>query len=123
MATTEFAGERLFVHTNEGAPNYALYEVDPEQRPRASWRLVIAGARGSRAERRPCGRRVGCTRTRCRTRRRRCGCTASTATRQSEVAAADDWQRDRYRWRVAGELVTLGFTSFVAAATAYTVDP
>jgi prolyl oligopeptidase len=41
IATTEFAGERLFVQTNEDAPNYALYEVEPSQPAREGWRLVI----------------------------------------------------------------------------------
>ena len=43
-ATTEFAGDRLLVLTNESAPNYALYEVDPERPERASWRVVLARA-------------------------------------------------------------------------------
>ena len=42
FATTVFAGERLLVLTNESAPNYALYEVDPEQPARDRWRVVIA---------------------------------------------------------------------------------
>jgi len=41
IATTEFAGERLFVLTNDGAPNYALYEVDIERPEREAWRLVL----------------------------------------------------------------------------------
>jgi prolyl oligopeptidase len=41
LATTTFAGDRLFLLTNHGAPNYALYEVDPENVDRANWRLVL----------------------------------------------------------------------------------
>jgi len=41
VASTTFAGDRLFVHTNQDAPNYALYEVDPERVERANWRLVL----------------------------------------------------------------------------------
>jgi prolyl oligopeptidase len=40
-ASTEFAGDRLLVHTNHDAPNYALYEVDPEHPEREHWRLVL----------------------------------------------------------------------------------
>jgi prolyl oligopeptidase len=41
LATAEFAGDRLLVHTNRGAPNYALYEVDPERPARAGWGLIL----------------------------------------------------------------------------------
>jgi prolyl oligopeptidase len=41
LASTTFAGDRLFIHTNQDAPNYALYEVDPERADRANWRLVL----------------------------------------------------------------------------------
>ncbi len=45
IAKVEFAGDRLFVLTNDDAPNYALYEVDPEQPERTNWRLVILEAK------------------------------------------------------------------------------
>ncbi|MDQ6672383.1 MAG: prolyl oligopeptidase family serine peptidase, partial [Chloroflexota bacterium] len=41
LATTAFAGDRLFVRTNYGAPRYELYEVDPERVDRVNWRLVL----------------------------------------------------------------------------------
>jgi prolyl oligopeptidase len=41
LATTDFAGERLLLQTNRDAPNYVLYEVDPEHPARESWRLVL----------------------------------------------------------------------------------
>src|SRR5207247_9481899 len=41
LGSTVFAGDRLFIHTNEDAPNYALYEVDPERPDHANWRLVL----------------------------------------------------------------------------------
>jgi len=41
MATTEWAGDRLFVQTNEDAPNYALHEVDLSRPERERWQLVI----------------------------------------------------------------------------------
>ena len=42
LATTEFVGERLLVHTNREAPNYALFEADPEHPQREHWRLILA---------------------------------------------------------------------------------
>ncbi len=33
--------DALLVRTNEGAPTYALYRVDPEQPARAAWKLVL----------------------------------------------------------------------------------
>ncbi|HET6315844.1 MAG TPA: prolyl oligopeptidase family serine peptidase, partial [Chloroflexota bacterium] len=45
IAKVEFAGDRLFVLTNDGAPNYALFDVDLEHPEFASWRLVIAESR------------------------------------------------------------------------------
>jgi prolyl oligopeptidase len=41
VASAIFGGDRLLIHTNQGAPNYALYEVDPEHVDRANWRLVL----------------------------------------------------------------------------------
>jgi prolyl oligopeptidase len=34
--------DALYVHTNEGAPRYALYEVDPRRPERERWKLVVA---------------------------------------------------------------------------------
>ena len=42
LATTEFVGERLLVHTNRDAPNYALFEADPQHPERERWRLILA---------------------------------------------------------------------------------
>jgi prolyl oligopeptidase len=42
VADTEFAGDRLLLRTNNGAPNYQLFEVDPEHPERDRWRLVLA---------------------------------------------------------------------------------
>jgi prolyl oligopeptidase len=36
-----FAGDHLLVLTNENAPNWALFEVDPRRPERANWRLVL----------------------------------------------------------------------------------
>jgi prolyl oligopeptidase len=41
VASSEFAGDRLLIHTNHGAPNYVLYEVDFARPERENWRLVI----------------------------------------------------------------------------------
>ena len=38
MARPLFAGDRLLLHTNRDAPNWAVYEVDPTQPSRTSWR-------------------------------------------------------------------------------------
>ena len=36
-----FAGDRLLVQTNADAPNWALFEVDPEHPERSNWRQVL----------------------------------------------------------------------------------
>lgn len=41
VAEAEFAGDQLLVRTNQDAPNFALYAVDPRQSDRANWRLVL----------------------------------------------------------------------------------
>jgi prolyl oligopeptidase len=41
MAHPVFAGDRLLLHTNLYAPNWALYEVDPARPQRSNWRLII----------------------------------------------------------------------------------
>lgn len=41
LARVLFAGDRLLIHTNQDAPNYALYEVDPLEPERSNWRLVL----------------------------------------------------------------------------------
>src|SRR5262249_447683 len=41
MAHPLFAGERLLLLTNRDAPNWALFEVDPENPERTSWREII----------------------------------------------------------------------------------
>ena len=42
MARPFFAGDRLLLHTNRDAPNWALYEVDPLKPSYESWRVVLA---------------------------------------------------------------------------------
>jgi prolyl oligopeptidase len=42
VAEAEFAGDQLLLRTNQDAPNFALYAVDPEQPRRTNWRLVLA---------------------------------------------------------------------------------
>ncbi|HEV7663411.1 MAG TPA: prolyl oligopeptidase family serine peptidase [Chloroflexota bacterium] len=41
LASTLFAGQRVFVLTNQNAPNYALFEIDPEHPAKEHWRLVL----------------------------------------------------------------------------------
>lgn len=33
--------DRFYVHTNEGAPRYRVFQVDPARRARADWRLLV----------------------------------------------------------------------------------
>jgi prolyl oligopeptidase len=40
-ADFDLGGDRIFLRTNEGAPNYQLFEVDPRQPRREHWRLVL----------------------------------------------------------------------------------
>jgi prolyl oligopeptidase len=42
MARPFFAGDRLLLHTNRDAPNWAVYEVDPLRPARENWRVVLA---------------------------------------------------------------------------------
>ena len=41
LAHAVFAGDRLLVHTNDGAPNFALYDVDLDHAERSNWVLVL----------------------------------------------------------------------------------
>lgn len=42
MARPFFAGDRLLLHTNREAPNWAVHEVDPLQPGHENWRIVLA---------------------------------------------------------------------------------
>ena len=98
--SAEFAGDRLLVQTNQDAPNYALYEVDPEQPERASWRLVLPSA-ADRVLDSVVPPRAGWSRTRCTTPRRRCALYGLDGALQTEVQLPALGTRHR-SWRRVG---------------------
>ncbi|HEX8968618.1 MAG TPA: prolyl oligopeptidase family serine peptidase, partial [Chloroflexota bacterium] len=122
IAHAVFAGDRLFVHTNAGAPNYALYEVDPQQPQRDRWRLVLAEPhdRVLDAVDAASGRLVAHL--------------LHNATSEVRLYALDGALQGEVRlpslgsvtgiggqWE--GERIALGFTSFVQPAAVYRVEP
>jgi len=42
IASAWFVGDRLLAHTNSGAPNWRLVEIDPENPHRENWRDLVA---------------------------------------------------------------------------------
>jgi prolyl oligopeptidase len=121
FATTVFAGDRLLVLTNEGAPNYALYEVDPEQPARDRWRLVLA----ERSDRvldgvQPIAGRLVTHEMQNATSHVRLY--APDGTLQSEVQLPSIGSVTGIGGEWTGERMTLCFTSFTQPPAAYTVD-
>jgi prolyl oligopeptidase len=122
VAGAEFAGDRLLVRTNQEAPNFALYEVDPLQPERTNWRLVLA-ERADRvldSVRAVAGRLVVDELY-----------NASSFVRlydldgtpQAEVALPSLGTLRGIGGEWIGDQISLGFTSFAQPPTAYVVDP
>jgi prolyl oligopeptidase len=122
VAEAEFAGDRLLVRTNQDAPNFALYEVDPLQPERTNWRLVLA-ERADRvldSVRAVAGRLVVDELY-----------NASSFVRlydldgtpQAEVALPSLGTLRGIGGEWIGDQISLGFTSFAQPPTAYVVDP
>jgi prolyl oligopeptidase len=122
LATIVFAGDRTFVHTNLDAPNYALFEIDPEYPVRERWRPVIP----ERSDRvldtvhAAAGILAAHEMHQATSRLRLYDLDGSLLsdvalpTLGSLVGVGGEWRGDR---------VTIGFTSFVQPPTAYAVDP
>src|SRR5438132_5058576 len=122
LARVLFAGDRLLIHTNEDAPNYALYEVDPRRPARSNWRAILAERpdRVLDAAHAAAGQLVAHE--------------LHNATSQVRLFGADGELRSDVHlpsigtvigiggeWN--GQRITLGFTSFAQPASAYDVDP
>ena len=62
FSLAEVLDDRLYVLSNQGAPRYQLFEVDPERPEREDWKLVIPEGRGhagiGHGGSRPAGRRL-----------------------------------------------------------------
>jgi prolyl oligopeptidase len=121
FATSEFAGDRLLVLTNEGAPNYALYEVDPEQPARDNWRLLIAERKDRVLD------AVHAVAGRLATHELQNATShvrlySPEGTPQSEVELPSIGSVTGIGGEWTGRRMALSFTSFVQPQTAYTVD-
>ncbi len=122
LASTEFAGDRLLLHTNHNAPNYALYEVDPERPAHAHWRLVLA-ERGDRVL-------AGVTAVAGRIAAHEMHNASShlrlyglDGTLQTEVALPSIGTLNGVGGEWTGDRIAFGFTSFAQPPTVYSVDP
>jgi prolyl oligopeptidase len=121
-ATPVFAGDRLLIHTNEDAPNYALYEVDPERPEHDNWRLVLAQRedRVLQGVHAAAGRLVAEELHNASSQVR---LYAMDGTVQSEVQLPSIGSVTGIGGEWNGERITLGFTSFAQPPSAYDVDP
>jgi prolyl oligopeptidase len=122
VAEAEFAGDQLLVRTNQDAPNFALYAVDPPQLDRANWRLVLPERedRVLNGVRAVAGRLVVDELY-----------NASSSVRlyeldgtlQAEVALPSLGTLRGIGGEWTGDHIMVGFTSFAEPPTAYVVDP
>ncbi|HYY89045.1 MAG TPA: S9 family peptidase, partial [Chloroflexota bacterium] len=122
LARAVFAGDHLLIHTNEDAPNYALYAVDPRQPQRNNWRLVLA----EREERildgvhAAAGRLVANELHNAASDARLYGLDGGL---QSEVRLPSIGTLTGIGGEWTGERVAIGFTSFAQPPSVYEVDP
>jgi prolyl oligopeptidase len=122
IAETEFAGDRLLIRSNEGAPNYALYEVDLAQPERAHWRLLVA----ERADRvlngvRAVAGRLAIEEMHHASSQLRLHSLDDPTQQEVQLPAIGTLRGIGGEWR--GEQIVIGFTSFAQPPTAYVVDP
>jgi prolyl oligopeptidase len=122
LASTEFAGDRLLVHTNAGVPNYALYEVDPEHPERENWRLVLAESadRVLAGVHAVAGRIAAHEMHNASSHLRLYGL---DGTLQTEVDLPTIGTLTGVGGEWTGERIVFGFTSFAQPSTVYSVDP
>jgi prolyl oligopeptidase len=121
MATTEWAGDRLFVQTNEDAPNYALYEVDLTRPEREHWQLVIP----ERADRVLDGVQAAAGRLVVHElfdASSRVAVYDLEGTRRGEVTLPTIGSVTGIGGEWSGSRVMLGFNSFAVPSTAYSLD-
>jgi prolyl oligopeptidase len=121
VATSEFAGDRLLLHTNRDAPNYALFEVDPQDARRENWRLVLA----EQQERVLAGLKAVCGRIAAHEMHN-----ASSQLRfygldgvlQTDVALPSIGSLTGIGGEWTGDAISFGFTSFAQPTTVYRLD-
>jgi prolyl oligopeptidase len=122
VATPVFAGDRLLIHTNEDAPNYAVYEVNPERPERDNWRLLLTEKEDRVLEsvHAAAGRLVAHELHKAASQAR---LYAMDGIVQSEVQLPSIGTLTGIGGEWSGERITLGFTSFAQPPSAYDVDP
>ncbi|HEY2593549.1 MAG TPA: S9 family peptidase, partial [Chloroflexota bacterium] len=116
-----FAGDRLLVRTNADAPNWQLFEVDPLRPERANWRLVLP----ERADRvletvHPAAGRLVAHELHNATSEVRVYDLDGTL--QTEVRLPGIGTVTGLGGEYAGQIITLGFTSFAQPSTSCRVD-
>jgi prolyl oligopeptidase len=121
MAHPLFAGDRLLLHTNRDAPNWAVYEVDPEQPDRAAWRLVLAEPADRVLDAvHPAAGRLVAHEMRNATSEVRLYDLEGVLQTDVELPSLGTVIGVGGEW--TGERITLGFTSFAQPPAAYRVD-
>jgi prolyl oligopeptidase len=122
MAHPLFAGDRLLLHTNLEASNWAVYEVDLAQPDRSAWRLVLAEQpdRVLDAVAPIAGRLVAHEMVNATSRVRLYDLDGNL---QTEVEPPSLGTVSGFGGEWDGGRIGLGFTSFAQPPTAYDVDP
>ena len=121
FAQPVFAGDRLLIHTNQGAPNWELFEVDPERPQRANWRVVLP----ERTDRvldsvEPAAGRLIAHEMHDATSEVRVYDLDGSLQTEVQLPGMGTVMGIGGEW--SGEVATLGFTSFAQPPTAYRVD-
>jgi prolyl oligopeptidase len=116
-----FAGDHLLLQTNDGAPNWQLFEVDPRHPERSSWRLVLP----ERPDRvldsvHPAAARLIAHELHNATSEVRIYDLEGVLHREVQLPGIGTVTVIGGEW--SGDVVTLGFTSFAQPPTAYTLD-
>jgi prolyl oligopeptidase len=122
VAHAVFAADRLLLHTNAEAPNWALYEVDPEGPERPNWRLVRPeqADRVLEAVHPAAGLLVAKEMQNATSRLRLYGLDGAL---RSEVQLPAIGSVTGLDGEWDGHQIGIGFTSFTMPHAAYTVDP
>ena len=122
VAVPIFAGDRLLIHTNQDAPNYALYEVDPERPARERWRLLLPEQQDRVLEsvHAAAGRLVAHELHDAASQVRLYQMDGSL---QSEVELPSIGTLTGIGGEWTGDRITIGFTSFAQPLSAYDVEP
>jgi prolyl oligopeptidase len=116
-----FAGDRLLVQTNADAPNWALFEVDPQCPQRSSWRLVLPERTDRVLEMvHPAAGRLVVHELHNATSEVRIYDLAGTLQAEVQLPGIGTVSGLEGEW--SGHTITLGFTSFAQPSTAYHVN-